>query len=52
LVKGSENTAKGSSKRARGKLEQEDAKRHMIEEENKSADLKRCLEIILDVIMM
>nr|GFA84836.1 hypothetical protein [Tanacetum cinerariifolium] len=48
LVKGSEKAAKGSSKRAEGKLEQEDAKRQRIEEENESAELKRCLEIIPD----
>nr|GEZ62506.1 hypothetical protein [Tanacetum cinerariifolium] len=35
-----------SSKRAADKLEQEDTKRQMIEEENESAKLKRCLEII------
>nr|GEY87029.1 hypothetical protein [Tanacetum cinerariifolium] len=48
LVKGSKKAPKGSSKRARGKLEQEDAKRQRIEEENESAELKRCLEIIPD----
>nr|GEY72195.1 hypothetical protein [Tanacetum cinerariifolium] len=48
LVKGSKKEPKGSSKRARGKLEQEDAKRQRIEEENESAELKRCLEIIPD----
>nr|GEW94485.1 hypothetical protein [Tanacetum cinerariifolium] len=37
-----------SSKRVGGKLEQEDAKRQRIEEENESIELKRCLEIILD----
>nr|GEU80224.1 xylulose kinase-1 [Tanacetum cinerariifolium] len=47
-VKGSEKEAEGSSKRATGELEQEDAKRQRIEEENESAELKRCLEIILD----
>nr|GEU38574.1 ribonuclease H-like domain-containing protein [Tanacetum cinerariifolium] len=48
LVKGSEKASEGSSKRAAGNLEQEDAKRQMIEEENESAELKRCLEIIPD----
>nr|GEX54427.1 hypothetical protein [Tanacetum cinerariifolium] len=48
LVKGSEKAAEGSSKRAAGKLEQEDAKRQRIEEENEFAKLKRCLEIIPD----
>nr|GEX16530.1 hypothetical protein [Tanacetum cinerariifolium] len=53
LVKGSEKTAKssekaeeGSFKRAAGNLEQEDAKRQRIKEENGSTELKRCLEII------
>nr|GEZ10551.1 hypothetical protein [Tanacetum cinerariifolium] len=46
LVKGSEKAAEGSSKRAGGKLEQEDAKRQRIEEANESTELKRCLEII------
>nr|GEX88179.1 hypothetical protein [Tanacetum cinerariifolium] len=41
-----EKAAEDSSKRAAGKLEQEDAKRQRIEEENESAKLKRCLEII------
>nr|GEZ17073.1 putative reverse transcriptase domain-containing protein [Tanacetum cinerariifolium] len=52
---GSEKAAKGgakveedSSKRAAGKLEQEDAKRQKIEEENEFAELKRCLEISPD----
>nr|GEY54701.1 reverse transcriptase domain-containing protein [Tanacetum cinerariifolium] len=48
LMKGSEKAAEGSSKREAGKLEQEDAKRHRIKEENTSAKLKRCLEIIPD----
>nr|GEX59820.1 hypothetical protein [Tanacetum cinerariifolium] len=48
LVKGSEIAVEGSSKRAADKLEQEDAKRQRIEEENDFAELKRCLEIILD----
>nr|GEY00427.1 retrotransposon Orf1 [Tanacetum cinerariifolium] len=48
LVKSSEKAAKGSSKRAAGKLEQEDAKRQRIKEENESTKLKRCLEIIPD----
>nr|GEW80449.1 hypothetical protein [Tanacetum cinerariifolium] len=40
--------AEGSFTRAEGKLEQEDAKRQSIKEENKFAELKRCLEIIPD----
>nr|GFA95224.1 hypothetical protein [Tanacetum cinerariifolium]GFB01842.1 hypothetical protein [Tanacetum cinerariifolium] len=48
LVKGSEKAAEGSSKRAGSNLEQEDAKRQRIEEENEAVELKRCLEIILD----
>nr|GEU94184.1 hypothetical protein [Tanacetum cinerariifolium] len=48
LVKGSEKAVEGSSKRVEGKLEQEDAKRQRIEDENESAELKRCLEISLD----
>nr|GEX76263.1 hypothetical protein [Tanacetum cinerariifolium] len=48
LVKGSEKAVQGSSKREADKLEQEDAKRQRIEEENESAELKRCLEIIPD----
>nr|GEZ61938.1 hypothetical protein [Tanacetum cinerariifolium] len=47
FVKGSEKAQEGSSKRATGKLEQDDAKRHRIEEENEYAELMRCLEIIL-----
>nr|GEX56733.1 hypothetical protein [Tanacetum cinerariifolium] len=46
LVKGSEKVTEGSSKRAGDKLKQEDAKRQKIEEENESAKLNRCLEII------
>nr|GEY61794.1 reverse transcriptase domain-containing protein [Tanacetum cinerariifolium] len=46
-AKGSEKAQESSSKRAADKLEQEDAKRQRIEEENESAELKRCLEIIL-----
>nr|GEX38168.1 hypothetical protein [Tanacetum cinerariifolium] len=45
-VEGNEKAKEGSSKRAANKLEQEDAKRQRIEEENESAKLKRCLEII------
>nr|GEV82357.1 hypothetical protein [Tanacetum cinerariifolium] len=45
---GSEKAKEGSSKRAAGNLEQEDAKRQRIDEENESAKLKRCLEIIFD----
>nr|GEV32452.1 retrovirus-related Pol polyprotein from transposon TNT 1-94 [Tanacetum cinerariifolium] len=48
LVKGSEKAAEGSSKRGGDNLEQEDAKRQRIEEENESTELKRCLEIICD----
>nr|GEY07602.1 hypothetical protein [Tanacetum cinerariifolium] len=48
LKKGSEKAAEGSSKREACKLEQEDAKRHRIKEENTSVKLKRCLEIIPD----
>nr|GEV87326.1 hypothetical protein [Tanacetum cinerariifolium] len=44
----SEKAEEGSSKRAASNLEQEDAKRQRIEEENESAELKRCLEIILE----
>nr|GEV44329.1 hypothetical protein [Tanacetum cinerariifolium] len=45
-VEGNEKAKKGSSKRAGSNLEQEDAKRQRLEEENESAELKRCLEII------
>nr|GEX74895.1 hypothetical protein [Tanacetum cinerariifolium] len=48
LVKGNEKAAEGSSKRAGVKVEQEDAKRQRIEEENESVELKRCSEIIPD----
>nr|GEV22997.1 putative ribonuclease H-like domain-containing protein [Tanacetum cinerariifolium] len=47
-AEGSKKTAEGSSKRVVDKLEQKDAKRQRIEEENESAKLKRCLEIIPD----
>nr|GEU28611.1 retrovirus-related Pol polyprotein from transposon TNT 1-94 [Tanacetum cinerariifolium] len=47
-AEGSEKAKKGSSKRASDKLEQEDAKRQRIEEENESTEFKRCLEIIPD----
>nr|GEV75905.1 hypothetical protein [Tanacetum cinerariifolium]GEV77875.1 hypothetical protein [Tanacetum cinerariifolium] len=47
-AEGSEKVAEGSSKRGADKLEQKDAKRQRIEEENESAELNRCLEIILD----
>nr|GEV66646.1 hypothetical protein [Tanacetum cinerariifolium] len=47
-VEGNEKAEEGSSQRAADKLEQEDDKRQRIEEENESAKLKRCLEIILD----
>nr|GEX34106.1 hypothetical protein [Tanacetum cinerariifolium] len=46
-VEGSEKAKEGSSKRVAGKLEPGDAKRQKIKEENESAKLKRCLEIIL-----
>nr|GEV29812.1 hypothetical protein [Tanacetum cinerariifolium] len=45
-VEDSEKAEEGSSKRAGSNLEQEDAKRQRLEEENESAKLKRCLEII------
>nr|GEY87849.1 hypothetical protein [Tanacetum cinerariifolium] len=45
-VEGSEKAKEGSSKRARSNLEQEDAKRQRIEEENKYVELKKCLEIV------
>nr|GEW49896.1 hypothetical protein [Tanacetum cinerariifolium] len=48
FMKGSEKATEGTSKRAGGKLEQKDTKRQRIEEENESAELKRCLEIIPD----
>nr|GEW30481.1 hypothetical protein [Tanacetum cinerariifolium] len=47
-VEGSEKAKEGSSKRKGSNLEQEDAKRQRLEEENESAELKRCLEIILE----
>nr|GEV42672.1 hypothetical protein [Tanacetum cinerariifolium] len=45
-VEGSEKAEEDSSKRAARELEQEDAKRQRLEEENESGELKRCLEII------
>nr|GEW97253.1 retrovirus-related Pol polyprotein from transposon TNT 1-94 [Tanacetum cinerariifolium] len=45
-LESSEKAEEGSSKRAGSNLEKEDAKRQKIEEENESAELKRCLEII------
>nr|GEY12147.1 hypothetical protein [Tanacetum cinerariifolium] len=42
------NNNMNSKRAAREKLEQEDAKRQWIEEENESAKLKRCLEIVPD----
>nr|GEV98268.1 uncharacterized mitochondrial protein AtMg00810-like [Tanacetum cinerariifolium] len=45
-LEGSEKAQERTSKRAEDKLEQEDVKRQRIEEENESAELKRCLEII------
>nr|GEZ26812.1 hypothetical protein [Tanacetum cinerariifolium] len=47
-TEGSKKATEGSSKRETGKLEQEDAKRQRIEEDNESAEIKRCLEIIPD----
>nr|GEU49008.1 putative ribonuclease H-like domain-containing protein [Tanacetum cinerariifolium] len=38
----------GSSKRVGDELEQEIAKKQRMEDENESAELKRCLEIVLD----
>nr|GFA81007.1 hypothetical protein [Tanacetum cinerariifolium] len=46
VVEGSERIKEGSSKRAASNLEQGDAKRQRLEEENESAELKRYLEII------
>nr|GEX75628.1 hypothetical protein [Tanacetum cinerariifolium] len=47
IAKGSKKAQEGNSKRAAGeKLEQEDAKRQRIKEENETAELRRCLEII------
>nr|GEV44854.1 putative ribonuclease H-like domain-containing protein [Tanacetum cinerariifolium] len=45
-VEGSEKAEEDSSKREASNLEQEDAKRQRIKEENEYAELKRCLEII------
>nr|GEV16737.1 ribonuclease H-like domain-containing protein [Tanacetum cinerariifolium] len=45
-VEGSEKAEEGSSKRAGSNLEQEDANRQRLEEDNESVELKRCLEII------
>nr|GEV74750.1 integrase, catalytic core [Tanacetum cinerariifolium] len=45
-VEGNEKAEEGSSKRAGSNLEQEDAKRWRLEEENEFVELKRCLEII------
>nr|GEU68192.1 hypothetical protein [Tanacetum cinerariifolium] len=45
-VEGSKKAKEGSSKRARSSLEQEDAKRQRLKEENNFVELKRCLEII------
>nr|GEU84021.1 hypothetical protein [Tanacetum cinerariifolium] len=45
-VEGSEKSEEGSSERVTWKIKQEDAKRQRLEEENESADLKRCLEIV------
>nr|GEX15760.1 putative ribonuclease H-like domain-containing protein [Tanacetum cinerariifolium] len=48
VVKGSEKAKESSSKRGGSNLEQEDAKKQRLEKENESAELKRCLEIILE----
>nr|GEY53490.1 hypothetical protein [Tanacetum cinerariifolium] len=45
-TEGNEKAQEGSSKRAVDNLEQEDTKRQRMEEENETAKLKRCLEII------
>nr|GEW95808.1 hypothetical protein [Tanacetum cinerariifolium] len=45
-VEGSEKTKESSSKREADKLEQGDAKRQRIKEDNEYVELKRCLEII------
>nr|GEU38877.1 hypothetical protein [Tanacetum cinerariifolium] len=45
-VEDSEKPEEGNYKRAASNLEQEDAKRQRIKEENESVELKRCLEII------
>nr|GEU37900.1 putative ribonuclease H-like domain-containing protein [Tanacetum cinerariifolium] len=47
-AEGSEKAEEGISKRAGSNLEQGDAKRQRLKEENESAKLKRCLEIVLD----
>nr|GEV17899.1 hypothetical protein [Tanacetum cinerariifolium] len=47
-VEGGEKAKKGSSKRAGSNLEQEDAKRQRLEEENEFAKLKRCLETMFE----
>nr|GEX85647.1 hypothetical protein [Tanacetum cinerariifolium] len=44
--KSSEKAKEGSSKRAGSNLEQGDAKRQRLEEENESVELNRCLEIV------
>nr|GEX19660.1 hypothetical protein [Tanacetum cinerariifolium] len=43
-----EMAQKGSSKRAEDELEQDIAKKQRMEDENESAELKRCLEILPD----
>nr|GEU79486.1 hypothetical protein [Tanacetum cinerariifolium] len=45
-IEGSKKAKEGSSKRVGSNLKQEDAKRQRLEEENETAELKRCLEII------
>nr|GEZ52341.1 hypothetical protein [Tanacetum cinerariifolium] len=47
-INDNEKAEEGSSKRAGSNLEQEDVKRQMLEKENESAKLKRCMEIILE----
>nr|GEY71853.1 hypothetical protein [Tanacetum cinerariifolium] len=51
-VEGSEKAKECSFNRAESNLEQEEAKRQRLEEENESAKLKRCLEIFLKMMMM
>nr|GEY83218.1 hypothetical protein [Tanacetum cinerariifolium] len=48
VVEGSEKAKEGSSIRAACNLEQENAKRQRMEEENESTEPKRCLEIVTE----
>nr|GEU31141.1 hypothetical protein [Tanacetum cinerariifolium] len=48
VVEGSEKAKEGSSKKEGSNLEQEDAKKQRLEEENESVKLKRCLKIIFE----